>query len=97
MYRCGALTAICIFVRRLATPCRWSDLEEKFGMHSSALSEIFREVAHCFYDGKRHLIMNFRHDLLRSRASLYSQSIIDSGGAAPHCFGFLDGTKFKIC
>jgi hypothetical protein len=40
-YRCEPLVAICILLRRLASPYRWSDLEIVFVKHASALSEIY--------------------------------------------------------
>ena len=66
-------------------------------MHASALSEVFWEVALHFYDTKRGLLINFRNDLLRSRAIIYSECIPRRSDAAPNCFGFLDGTKVKMC
>lgn len=40
-YVCDTITATCLLTRRLSSPCRWADLETKFGMHTSAMSEIF--------------------------------------------------------
>ena len=37
-YYCNEVTAACIVLRRLASPCRWSDLEVMFGMRSCVLS-----------------------------------------------------------
>ena len=47
--KCSAVTATCILLRRLAYPCRLVDLELTFGMHSSALSEIFWEAIESLY------------------------------------------------
>lgn len=40
-YRCSGLYARCILLRRMESPCRYRDIEQVFGMHTSALSEIF--------------------------------------------------------
>ena len=46
-YRCDPITACCVVLRRLSTPCRWFDVEILFGMQSSVQREVlggFRNV-----------------------------------------------------
>ena len=40
-YKYDVITATCIVLRRMVSPCRWRDVEFLFGMHSSCLSELF--------------------------------------------------------
>eukprot|EP00171_Calliarthron_tuberculosum_P012164 IDg12164t1 len=44
-YGCENMTATCLFLRRLAYPCRWSYMESTFGMRFSKIKEMIREVA----------------------------------------------------
>ena len=78
-FKCGAVTATCILLRRLAYPCRWVDLELTFGMHSSALSEIFWEAIESLYTKRSHLLATFRTDLLQERAVQYA-AVIEARG-----------------
>eukprot|EP00171_Calliarthron_tuberculosum_P021462 IDg21462t1 len=41
-YVCEPMTATCILLRRLCYPSRWSDVEELFRMHASALNSIYQ-------------------------------------------------------
>ena len=65
-------------------------------MNQSALSEVFWEVAISLYETRGHLVTNFRADLRRERAALYSSCITRRAGSLPQCFGFLDGTRIQI-
>ena len=51
-YRCDPITACCVVLRKLSTPCRWFDVDILFGMRSSALSEVFWEVLEAFTSSK---------------------------------------------
>lgn len=96
-YKCDALTATCVFLRRLSYPCRWRDLETTFGMRQPVLTEVFWEVVGALYKNKRCLLTSFRHDLLQDRAELYAEAVADRGGALDNCVGFIDGTKIDMC
>lgn len=92
-YRCDRVTACCIVLRRLASPCRWYDLEHLFGMPTQALSEVFRQVLVDCKDKFYNLLGTWRMDVLETRARLYADCIQDSGAPLPNCVGFIDGTK----
>jgi len=97
-YRCDPITASCIVLRRLASPCRWADLEYVFGMHSSHLSEIFWEVLETFYASRHTLITSFRSDLIQgNRASILAELVCNEGAPLDNCIGFIDCTKIQIC
>lgn len=88
-------TAVCIFLRRLARPSRFYDLETIFGMHQSALSEIFWDVAHSLYASKISLGTSFRYGLWEERGKSHSVAVKHRGGYLPHCAGFLDDARIK--
>lgn len=41
-YVCILVTSCCVILKRVGCTFLWVDLEEKFGMHSSVRSEVFR-------------------------------------------------------
>jgi len=96
-YKCPPMTATCIFLRRMASPCRWVDLECVFGMHTSALSEVFWEVAETFYGKRKHLLTQFRSDLMYDRAELYAEANSKQGAPLENCVGFIDCSRIAIC
>jgi nuclease HARBI1 len=95
-YRCEPLVAICILLRRLASPCRWADLEVVFGKHASALSENYWEVSETLIERRGKLITNFQRELLRSRAEFYSKAIQNRVAPLDSCVGFIDCTKIAM-
>lgn len=95
-YVCDPLTATCVLLRRLATPCRLKDLEEEFGLRFSALSEIFWEVCESLHEGKGELVTKFRKDLMTERASYYAECVHGQGASLDNCVGFIDGTKIRM-
>lgn len=94
-YTCDRITATCIVLRRLASPVRLYDMEVEFGKHSSQLSEIFWDVVENFVD-VRGALLSLRPNILRRRAHLYAQGIVDADGPLDRCVGFLDCTKVRI-
>lgn len=95
-YRCDGITAACIVLRRLASPCRWFDLERLFGMTTHALSEVFWQVLFDCKDKHDVLSGALRSDLLARRARMYADCIGENGAPLPNCVGFIDGTKIFI-
>ena len=96
-YRCSATTATCLVMRRLASPCRWADMEVMFGMTSWAMSEVFWEVVETFQSNCAKLITQFRSDLRVIRAALYAQAVRDLDAPLDNCVGFMDCTKIQMC
>lgn len=95
-YFCNDITAACIVLRRLAAPCRWSDLEHMFGMRMYKLSEVFWEALNGFVTEHAHLIETFRVDLMNERAQMYAEAIHLTGAPLDRCVGFMDGTKIQM-
>lgn len=83
-YSCPLLTATCIFMKGVETTRRGVDVEKKYGMFGSHLSEVFWEVVKLFLE-KFEYLLELLGGLLRQRASLYSQFIRDNIEPLPHC------------
>ena len=83
-YKCDSITAVCIFTGRLVSPCRWVYLEPFFGVHASALSKRFWEVALCLLSTRKHLVQTFLSQLLQDRAAQYSESLRLRGSSLPN-------------
>lgn len=94
-YSCNPLLATCVVLRRLATPLRWEDIAEDFGKFSAQLSEIFWEALERMLTVRGHLILNWRSDLMTTRAEMYA-SFINEYLPLDSCVGFMDCTKQKV-
>lgn len=86
-----------MLLKRVAYPCRLSDMIPRFGRPVSVISLITNDVIDYIYDVHGHLITQWNQDLLNHRAlQRYADAI--SGQVAPldNCFGFVDGTVRPI-
>ena len=96
-YGTNPLLATCIVLRRFAGPCRWIDLEEQFGKHSSQLSEIFWESLERFIETRGDLMTGeICSEFVAERAQLYSEAVHQKSNAMSNCIGFIDGTVIGI-
>eukprot|EP00171_Calliarthron_tuberculosum_P004409 IDg4409t1 len=96
-YSVSPLLAACVLLRRMATPCRWRDLELQFGKHASQLSEIFWEGIEAFLAARLYLLdSNLSAQYISSKAVLFSAAVADKSGCLTNCLGFIDGTVLKI-
>lgn len=93
---CPELSTL-ILLRRLCSPCRWTDLVDVFKNHPSHLSEIFWESLSRFIHKREHLVNGDLHAGFSARnAAKYAQSIHSKCEVLDHCIGFLDGTVIGI-
>lgn len=95
-YVCDIVNATCILLQRLSYPERWASVEAQFGMHASALSEVFYECAWSLYDKHYTLVTTFHTELMTQRAHRYAESVVVQDGLLDKCVAFIDGTKIKI-
>lgn len=94
----SGLEGLCIILKRLAYPCRYSDMIHRFGMPVPVLSMVFNEVLDYIYDTHVHLITQWNHRILSPQAlQEYSDVVYAKGAALQNCFGFVDGTVRAIC
>jgi len=94
--RVAPVECFCIVLRRLASPCRWMDLEELFGRSGSALCTIFHATVQVVMARWGSLLSEWRVDFLRERAVTYAQKILDSGAYLDRWVGFIDGTTIFV-
>ena len=92
------LEGLCILLRRMSFPCRYSDMLERFGRPVPELSMISNTVMNYIYDIHGHKLCQWNHDILNPRYfDTYTEAISNKGAALQNCFGFADGTIRPIC
>lgn len=92
------LEGLCILLRRMSFPCRYSDMLARFGRPVPELSMISNTVMNYIYDIHGHKLCQWNHDLLNPRDfNTYTDAIWNKGAALQNCFGFIDGTIRPIC
>ena len=88
---------LCMLLKRLAYPCRYSDLIHRFGRPVPVLSMITNEVIDHIYGTHHHKITNWNDDILNPLAlQTYADAISAKGAPLANCFGFVDGTVRPI-
>lgn len=94
----SGMEALCILLRRLSYPCRYSDIIPRFGRPVPVLSMISNQVLDYIYDTHGHRITQWNHQILsQPLLQLYSDTVAAQGSALDNCFGFVDGTVRPIC
>ena len=95
---CDGMEGFCMLLRRLAYPCRYSDLIPRFGIPVPKISMITTKVADFIYSNHAHRMTQW-NDIILSPGCLerYAEAIHAKGAALSNCFGFVDGTVRPIC
>ena len=92
------IEALCIFLRRFAYPCRYSDIMPRFGRPIPQLSMISNQLMNHVYDNYRNLLQNLNQQWLApNHLQAFANSIYDKGAPLDNCWGFVDGTVQPIC
>ena len=92
------MEALCILLRRLSYPCRFSDIIPRFGRPVPVLSMVSNQVLDYIYDTHGHRITQWNHQVLsQPLLQVYSDTIAAQGSALGNCFGFVEGTVRPIC
>ena len=91
---CDGMEAMCILLKRLAYPCRYTDMVPRFGRNPTELCLIFNEVLDFIYTSHRHRLQNWdRNPFLQpDQLHRYADAIHQQGAPLNNCFGFVDGT-----
>lgn len=91
---CDGMEAMCILLKRLAYPCRYTDMVPRFGRNPTELCLIFNEVLDFIYTSHRHRLQNWdRNPFLQpDQLHRYADAIHQQGTPLNNCFGFVDGT-----
>ena len=92
------MEGLCMLLKRLAYPCRYSDMIPRFGRPVPEISMMTNVVLDWIYNEHGHHLIDFNQPFL-SRASLrtYADAIHQKGAALNNCWGFVDGTVRPIC
>ena len=96
----SGMEALCILLRRLSYPCRFSDIIPRFDRPVPVLSMVSNQVLDYIYiyDTHGHRITQWNHQVLSQPfLQLHSDTIAAQGSALDNCFGFVDGTVRPIC
>lgn len=90
---CSGLEGLCIVLKRLAFPCRYTDLVSRFGRNPTEICLIFNEVLDRIYTNHRHRLEDWQQPLLsQQKLQDYATAIHQRGAPLTNCFGFVDGT-----
>ena len=94
---CSGMEGLCILLKRLAYPCRYTDIVPRFGRNPTTLCLIFNEVLDIVYDNHHHQLDEWNRALLQPQQLLeYAGAIHARGAPLTSCFGFIDGTLRPI-
>ena len=95
---CDGMTGLCIVLKRLTCPCRYSDMIPTFRVPVRELCMIYNSVINYIFNEHGHLISHSNHTLLSpENLQRCANSIAAKGAALQNCFGFVDGTVRPIC
>ena len=95
---CDRIEGLCILLRRLAYPCRYSDMVSRFAKPVPVLCMVSNIVLNYIFDLHHHRITTWNNSILNPFAiQQYSDAVSDKCAALNNCFGFVDGTVRPIC
>ena len=78
------MEGLCIILRRLSYPCRYSDMISRFGLPVPILSLVSNDVLDFIYNTHRHRITQWNHNVLNPVALQSYSNVISGKGAALH-------------
>ena len=94
---CTGIEGLCILLKRLAYPCRYSDMVTRFGRNPSSLCLIFNTVLDKVYLNHNHRLESWDQPFLSPELlNTYATTIHNHGAPLQNCFGFVDGTVRRI-
>ena len=90
---CSGLEGLCILLKRLSYPCRYTDMVPRFGRNPTELCLIFNSVVDLIYENHHHRLRSCDQFLLQPvQLHRYAEIVHQQGAPLSHCFGFIDGT-----
>ena len=92
-----SMEGLCMLLKRVSYPCRYSDMIPRFVKPVSVLSLITNHTLDYIYENHGHLITQWNGNILNPRVlQSYADSISRKGAPLNNCFGFVDGTVRPI-
>ena len=96
--RAGTIEGLCMVLRRLSYPCRYSDMIHLFGRAVPEISMITNHFEDWIYENHHRKITEWNAELLsQGKLQLYADAVAAKGAALTNCFGSVDGTVRPIC
>ena len=94
----SGMEAMCILLKRLAYPCRYTDMVPRFGRNPSEPCLIFNSVLDYIYTNHHHRLQTWdgNPSLQPNQLHRYAEVIHLTGAPLENCFGFIDGTVRSI-
>ena len=87
------MEALCILLKRLAYPCRYTDMVPRFGRNPSELCLIFNTAVDFIYEHHHHRLHSWDQFFLQPyQLHRYAEAVHQQGAPLNNCFGFIDGT-----
>ena len=87
------MTGLCVVLKRLAYPTRYSDLIYTFGLSVPELC-----IVDHIYEIHGHRLSQWNHTLLSAQnLQICAECVARKGAALENCLGFADGTVRPIC
>ena len=94
---CKDIEALCILLKRLAFPTRYSDMTPMFGRNMTETCLIYNKMIDHIYAQHAHRLNDWNQPMLTSaQLKLYANAIHQKGAPLRSCFGFVDGTVRRI-
>lgn len=94
----SGIEALCIFLKRFAYPCRYSDIMPRFGRPIPQLSMISNQIMDHIYGNFKNLLQDLNHPWLSpNHLQSYANAVYNKGSPLDNCWGFIDGTVQAIC
>ena len=91
------IEAVCVLLKRLTYPCRYSDMVPRFARPVAEMCVINNHMMNLLFDQWGFLLTNFnRHLLLPQRLERYANAVHARGAPLSNCWGFVDGTVRPI-
>ena len=96
---CDGMEGLCMLLRRLAYPCRYSDLIARFGRPVPEICMMTNKVLNFIFENHGPRITQWNNNTILNPECLeqYAEAIYAKGAALNNCFGFVDGTVWPIC
>ena len=95
--RVTGIEGLCILLKRVAYPCRYSDMIHRFARPVPVLSMVTNKVLNHLYQIHGHRLRQWNDTILHPQAlEQYAEAIHTKGAPLQNCFGFIDGTVRPI-
>ena len=94
----SGVDALCILLKRLAFPCRYTNMVLTFGRNETKLCLIYNHILDYICTQHHHRLQPWNQHFLQS-AILQEYAVMHEKGAplVENCFSFIDGTVIEIC